>query len=96
MIYVATPHNLHHEHTLLAIEAGKHVLVEKPMALNRAQAEEMVEAARRKGVFFAEALWTYFLPKFDVLQQVLDSGMIGEIKSVQRGWWASDGTIRPA
>ncbi len=82
VIYVATPHNLHHEHTLLAIEAGKHVLVEKPMALNRAQAEEMAAAARRKGVFFAEALWTYFLPKFDVLQQVLDSGMIGEIKSV--------------
>jgi predicted dehydrogenase len=82
VIYVATPHNLHRDHALLALEAGKHVLVEKPMALNRAQAAEMVETARRKGVFFAEALWTYFLPKFDVLQQVLDSGALGEIKSV--------------
>ena len=82
VIYVATPHNLHHAHVLLAIEAGKHVLVEKPMALNRAQAAEMVAAARQRGVFFAEALWTYFLPKFDVLQQVLDSGMIGAITSV--------------
>jgi len=82
VIYVATPHNLHHAHVLLAIEAGKHVLVEKPMALNRAQAAEMVAAARSKGVFFAEALWTYFLPKFDVLQQVLDAAVIGEIKSV--------------
>ncbi|MFC3073355.1 Gfo/Idh/MocA family protein [Shinella pollutisoli] len=82
VIYVATPHNLHHAHVLLAIEAGKHVLVEKPMALNRAQAMEMVAAARRKGVFLAEALWTYFLPKFDVLQQVLDAGTIGEIRSV--------------
>jgi predicted dehydrogenase len=82
IIYVATPHGQHHEHARLAIEAGKHVLVEKPMALNHAQAAEMVAAARKKGVFFAEALWTYFLPKFDVLQQVLDAGIIGEIKSV--------------
>ena len=42
----------------------------------------MVACARAKGVFFAEALWTYFLPKFDVLQQVFDSGILGEIKSV--------------
>lgn len=82
VIYVATPHNLHHEHVLLALDAGKHVLVEKPMALNRAQAAEMVERARAKGVFLAEALWTYFLPKFDVFQQVLDAGTLGEIKSV--------------
>ncbi len=82
VIYVATPHNLHHAYVLLAIEAGKHVLVEKPIALNRAQAEAMVAAARRQGVFFAEALWTYFLPKFDVLQQVLDAGAIGDILSV--------------
>lgn len=82
VIYVATPHNLHHEHVLLALGAGKHVFVEKPMALNRAQAAEMVALAREKGVFFAEALWTYFLPKFDVLQQVLDDGVLGEIKSV--------------
>ncbi|MUZ75416.1 gfo/Idh/MocA family oxidoreductase [Agrobacterium vitis] len=82
VIYIATPHNLHHDHALLAIEAGKHVLVEKPMALNLAQADAMVTAARRKGVFFAEALWTYFLPKFDVLQQVLDAGTIGDILSV--------------
>jgi predicted dehydrogenase len=82
VIYVATPHNMHHEHALLALGAGKHVLVEKPMALNRAQAAEMVAAARAKGVFFAEALWTYFLPKFDVLQQILDAGVLGEVRSV--------------
>lgn len=82
VIYVATPHNLHHAHVRLAIEAGKNVLVEKPMALDHAQAAELVALARLKGVFFAEALWTYFLPKFDVLQQVLDSGMLGEIRSV--------------
>lgn len=82
VVYVATPHNLHHAHVLLALEAGKHVLVEKPMALDRAQAAEMVDLARAKGVFFAEALWTYFLPKWDVLQQVFDLGILGEIRSV--------------
>lgn len=82
IIYVATPHNLHHAHVMLALSAGRHVLVEKPMALDRAQADEMVALARQKGLFLCEALWTYFLPKFDVLQQIFDAGVLGEIKSV--------------
>ena len=82
VIYVATPHNLHREGVELALNAGKHVFVEKPMALNRAQAVEMVELARRKKLFFAEALWTFYLPKFDVLRQLLETKATGEIKSV--------------
>jgi predicted dehydrogenase len=82
VIYVATPHNLHHEGVMLALNAGKHVLVEKPIALNRGQTAEMVELARRKKLFFAEALWTFYLPKFDVLRQLLEDKAIGEIKSV--------------
>jgi len=82
VIYVATPHNFHHEGVTLALNAGKHVFVEKPIALNRAQAVEMVELARRKRLFFAEALWTFYLPKFDVLRQLLETKAIGEIKSV--------------
>jgi predicted dehydrogenase len=82
VIYVTTPHNLHYPAVMLALNAGKHVFVEKPIALNRAQALEMVELARRKKVFFAEALWTYFLPKFDVLRQLLEAKTIGQIKSV--------------
>jgi predicted dehydrogenase len=82
VIYVATPHNLHLEGVTLALNAGKHVLVEKPIALNRAQALEMVELARRKKLFLAEALWTFYLPKFDVLRQLLEAKAIGEIKSV--------------
>jgi predicted dehydrogenase len=58
------------------------VFVEKPIALNRAQALEMVELARRKRLFFAEALWTFYLPKFDVLRQLLETKAIGQIKSV--------------
>jgi predicted dehydrogenase len=76
VIYVTTPHNLHHEGVMLAL------LVEKPIALNRAQTAEMVELARREKLFFAEALWTFFLPKFDVLRQLLETRAIGEIKSV--------------
>ena len=82
VIYVATPHNAHREGVTLALNAGKHVFVEKPIALNHAQAEEMVELARRKKLFFAEALWTFYLPKFDVLRQLLETKAIGEIKSV--------------
>lgn len=82
VIYVATPHNLHRDHALMALEAGRNVLVEKPMALDHAQAAEMVALARAKGLFLAEALWTYFLPKFDVLSQVVESGVLGEIRSV--------------
>lgn len=82
VIYVATPHNLHHAHVLLALEAGRNVLVEKPIALDHTQAAEMVAIAREKGLLLAEALWTYFLPKFDVLEQVIASGALGEIKSV--------------
>jgi predicted dehydrogenase len=82
VIYVATPHNFHHAGVILALNAGKHVLVEKPIALNRAQAFEMVELARRKKLFFAEALWTFYLPKFDVLRQLLEAKAVGEVKSV--------------
>ena len=82
VIYVATPHNLHHAHVLMALEAGRNVFCEKPLALDHAQAAEMVAKAREKNLFLAEALWSYFLPKFDVLEQVLDSGALGEIRSV--------------
>ena len=61
-VYVATPHPLHAENALAAIEAGKHVLVEKPFTMNAAEAASVVEAARAAGVFCMEAMWTRFLP----------------------------------
>ena len=60
-IYVSTPHSFHKEHTLLCLAHGKHVLTEKPFALNAAQGEEMVAAARKAGLFLMEAMWTRFL-----------------------------------
>ncbi|WP_182084417.1 Gfo/Idh/MocA family oxidoreductase [Aureimonas sp. ME7] len=82
VVYVATPHNMHLDHATLALEAGCNVLVEKPIGLSLEEAERLVGLARQKRVFFAEALWTYFLPKFDIIQQLLDADVLGEIKSV--------------
>ena len=82
-IYVATPHNLHHANTLLALEAGKHVLCEKPLAVNAGQATEMIAAARRKGLFLMEAMWTRFLPAWVDIKARLDSGEFGALRSLQ-------------
>lgn len=81
-IYVATPHSEHLEHALLAIRAGKHVLVEKAFTRNAGEAEQVFAAAREAGVFVMEAMWTRFLPHVAALHQVLDAGEIGEIVNV--------------
>jgi predicted dehydrogenase len=82
IVYVATGHLDHHAHALLAIAAGKHVLVEKPIGIDAAEARSIAGAARRAGVFCAEALWTFFLPRFDVVAQLLASEGFGELRSV--------------
>src|SRR5919112_4244575 len=79
VIYVATPHNAHLEGALLALEAGKHTVVEKPLALNAGEARTIASAAAGRNLFCMEAHWTTFLPKYDVLQQLLDSGALGDI-----------------
>ncbi|MGW6130250.1 Gfo/Idh/MocA family protein [Cellulomonas sp. NPDC055163] len=78
-VYVATPHSEHLEHALLAIAAGKHVLVEKAFTRNAAEAEQVFAAAKAAGVFVMEAMWTRFLPHVAALHQVIDAGEIGEI-----------------
>lgn len=82
IVYVATPHTEHHSCTLAAIAAGKHVLVEKPLAVDAARAAEIATAAAEAGVFVGEAMWTKFLPKFDVIAQILAAGLLGEISTV--------------
>jgi len=74
VVYVATPHNFHLPHALLAIGAGKHVLIEKPVGLDAGEARAIHVAATAAGVFCMEAMWTLFLPKFDVLRQLLADG----------------------
>ncbi|HEY2727906.1 MAG TPA: Gfo/Idh/MocA family oxidoreductase, partial [Parafilimonas sp.] len=69
--------------TLLCIENNKAVLCEKAFAINYKQAKEMIDAARNKKVFLMEAVWTKFLEPFNKVKQMIDDGMIGEIKSMQ-------------
>ncbi len=82
VIYIATPHNLHYENTMLCLNRNKAVLCEKPFAINAKQSREMTALARQKNVFLMEALWSKFLPHYNKMQEMIHSGMLGEIKSV--------------
>ncbi len=82
VVYVASPHSEHLDHALLAIAAGKHVLVEKAFTVNAAEAERVFDAARAAGVFVMEAMWTRFLPHVVVMHDVLARGEIGELVGV--------------
>jgi predicted dehydrogenase len=80
VVYIATPHVFHREHALLAIAAGKHVLVEKPFTVNAAEARDIFAAADRAGVVVLEAMWTRFLPQNRRLREILRSGVLGELR----------------
>ncbi|AND17412.1 Gfo/Idh/MocA family protein [Rathayibacter tritici] len=77
VVYVASPHSEHARQALLAIAAGKHVLVEKPFAPTPGEAEMIVHAARDAGVFAMEAMWMRYLPHMDVVRQLLADGAVG-------------------
>jgi predicted dehydrogenase len=82
VVYVATPHNHHHPHARLALEAGRHVVVEKPMGVSAAEARDLADLAGERRLFLMEALWTLFLPKFDVVRQLVEGGVVGTPHSV--------------
>ncbi|MBW3069285.1 MULTISPECIES: Gfo/Idh/MocA family oxidoreductase [unclassified Actinomyces] len=82
-VYVATPHNFHCEQALLALEAGKPVLVEKSFARNAAEARRVFDAARATGLFVMEAMWTRFLPGQVLLRALAGSGALGELRYVR-------------
>ncbi|MBK8446651.1 MAG: Gfo/Idh/MocA family oxidoreductase [Micropruina sp.] len=81
-IYVSTTHNFHAEHALLAIAAGKPVLVEKAFTVTAAEARRVADAARAAGVFAMEAMWTRFLPSTDFVRARIADGSIGEVRAV--------------
>ncbi len=90
-VYIATPNALHKDHSLLAIQAGKAVLCEKPFALSAAEAKEVVDAARQANVFCMEAMWTRFLPAVTGVKRLVDAGAIG----IPRYFNASAGFLAP-
>ena len=82
VVYVSTPHPWHHQHALLALNAGKHVLLEKPFTINAREAQEIKELAAAKNLFVLEAMWTRFLPSMDAIFEVINSGVLGEIRLI--------------
>jgi len=88
VVYVAAPHSERRALALLAISAGKHVLIEKPIALNATEAREIAAAARAAGVFAMEAMWTRYLPQNSVVSQLLADGALGDVAlvTVNLGW----------
>ena len=81
-IYVATPHPAHHDNVILALNAGKPVLCEKPFAVNAKEAQAMVDAAARNSVALMEAMWARFLPHYAKVREIVDSGVLGPILSI--------------
>lgn len=82
IIYVATPHPMHHEDARLALQNGNHVLVEKAFTLNRAEAEDLQRLGAENGLLVMEAMWTRYLPHMVRLREIIAEGTLGEIRSV--------------
>lgn len=82
VIYVSTPHPFHAEHATLALNAGKHVLIEKPIALNAREARQIVDLAASKNLLVLEAMWTRFLPHMVRIREILASGTLGDVRSL--------------
>ncbi|PRB63210.1 Gfo/Idh/MocA family protein [Microbacterium sp. MYb45] len=82
IIYVSTPHPMHHENARLALEHGKHVLAEKAFTLNRAEAEDLQALAAEKGLLVMEAMWTRYLPHMIRIRELIADGTLGEIRAV--------------
>ena len=88
-IYVATHHPMHKRDTILALNAGKPVLCEKPFAMSASETAEMISVARSKNLLLMEAMWARFLPHMVQVREVIKSGVLGEIISVRadHGQW---------
>jgi predicted dehydrogenase len=95
IVYVATPHPLHHGNARLALEAGKPVLVEKPFTMNAEEARDLVALARERDLFLMEAMWTRFLPHIRHVRELLPS--LGDVVTVTADhgqWFAEDPAFR--
>jgi predicted dehydrogenase len=81
-IYISTPHPFHAENALLALRAGKHVLIEKPFTLTAGQAVEVVDAGEAAGLVVMEAMWTRFLPHMLRIREIIASGTLGDVRTL--------------
>ncbi len=81
-VYICTPNTSHHEYTLLALELGKPVLCEKPATTDSKLLKEMIDLSRKKDVYFAEAMWTWFSPIANKVKEWFDAGEYGNLKKL--------------
>lgn len=82
LVYVASPHSHHYAHAKLCLEHGKHVLVEKAFTVNSRQAEELIRLSGEKNLLLAEAIWTRYMPTRNMINELVDSGVIGTVTSL--------------
>ena len=82
LVYIATPHPFHAEQAMLMMRHGKHVLCEKPMAVNDREVQQIIDCARENKVFLMEAMWTRFLPCVQALTAAVQRGEIGEVRNI--------------
>ncbi|MCI9491733.1 MAG: Gfo/Idh/MocA family oxidoreductase [Lachnospiraceae bacterium] len=82
LVYVASPHSHHYQHAKLCLEHGKHVLVEKAFTVNAAQAQELIDISEERGLLLAEAIWTRYMPSRGMVDDLVASGVIGEVTSL--------------
>ncbi len=90
IVYVATPHALHEDNSVLCLDAGKAVLCEKPFTINRAQSENVIRAAAKNGRFLMEAMWTRFIPAVQQAAAWIRDGAIGDVRMVQASFGFRD------
>ena len=83
VVYIATPHTLHSEVAIKALNAGKHVLCEKPFSMNETQTRKVLELSKQKNKYIMEALWTLFLPAMEQAMAWIKEGRIGQVNLVE-------------
>ncbi|MBQ3864465.1 MAG: Gfo/Idh/MocA family oxidoreductase [Clostridia bacterium] len=83
VVYIPVPHQAHHDLAIRAMNAGKHVLVEKPAAVTAAEFREMADCARENRVFLMEAVWTYFFPAVEFIRKMIREKQIGDVRTLQ-------------
>lgn len=82
VVYIATPHPFHAENATLALNAGKHVLIEKPFAINAREAREVVQLAEERGLVVLEAMWTRWLPHMLRVRELVAAGTLGDVRTM--------------
>ena len=82
VIYVSTPHPMHAAGATLALEAGKHVLVEKAFTVNATEARALAELAASKGLLVLEAMWTRYLPHMARIREIIAEGVLGDLRTL--------------